>query len=245
MAPLAAQRRGLTPTVTPRDSPAFHVAGRYPRAADPETAVMHRTRGSSRDPRPALHHVMRALRVAPPAGSPRRRHPRSGHTGEALDCRHGVTGHLAPLPLTSGTASLVAGRALDQAEHLQPLAHLPGPWRPRVPAPLREAQAALAAADPPTMAPRLEGERDHLRGATDGDLAQRGRRLSAEPRRPQAQRPVAQPRRRPRAAAVNAFTPWRRTAGACDAAAQQALAPVTPGWPATRSPEVTSRPTRP
>jgi hypothetical protein len=244
MATLAAQRLGLTPTLTHLDSPAFHVEGRDHRAAAPETHVMHLTRGYSRAHRPDLNQVMLELLVDHQAGIPRRMPPLSGNTSEAIAFRHVVTEHMAPRHLTYGTADLVADSALYNAENLQPWAHTPGQWLTRVPATLSAAQAALAAADPPTLAPLMEGARSHSLGSTDGDGAPRWMRIDAEHRRPQAQRPVEKPLRRPSAAAVNAFKPLSRTAFACDADAQPALATFPQGLQATRFHAVTIRPTR-
>jgi transposase len=187
---------------------------------------------------------MLALSVDHQAGIPLLRQPLSGKTSDAIDVRHVVTAHLAPLHLTYGTAYLVADSALDKAAHRQQLAPMPGTWITRVPATLSEAQAALAAADPPTMAPLMEGYRSHLLGSTSGDAAHRWRRISAEHRRPQAQPTVETPRLRQGAAEVQAFKPLSRTAFACEAEAQQALATFTPGWQATRFHAVTIRPTR-
>jgi hypothetical protein len=109
---------------------------------------------------------------------------------------------------------------------------------------LSEAQAALAAADPEPMAPLAEGYRDHILGSTDGGVAPRWALISSAHRRPQAQRTIAQQRRRQSAAEVNAFKPLSRTAFACEADAPQALATLTPGLQATSLHEVTRRPLR-
>jgi transposase len=159
MATLAAQRLGLTPTVTHLDSTSFHVDGRYHSAEEPETDVLHITRGSSRDHRPDLKQVMLDLSVDHPAGIPLLMQPLRGNTSDAIDFRHVVTEHMAPLHLTYGTAYLVADSALYNAENLQQLAHTPGKRITRVPATLSEAPAALAAAAPQTMAPLMEGYR--------------------------------------------------------------------------------------
>jgi transposase len=120
MATRAARRLGLVPTCAHRDSPSVHVDGRYNRAEEPDTSVMHSTRGDSRDHRPALHHVRLALIVAHQAGIPLLMPPRSGHTSEAIDCRPVITAHMAQRHLTSGTADLVADSALYHAENLRP-----------------------------------------------------------------------------------------------------------------------------
>jgi hypothetical protein len=45
MAATAAQRLGLTPTVTPLETPSFHVDGRYNSAEAPDAQVVHITHG--------------------------------------------------------------------------------------------------------------------------------------------------------------------------------------------------------
>jgi transposase len=239
----AAQRLGLTPTVAHLDRPSFPVDGRYNSAEAPDTPVMHITRGDSRAHRPARNHVLLDLRVEPHAGSPLRRQPLSGNPSDAIDVRQVVTAHIAPLQTTYGTADLVAESALDNEENRQPLARPPRKWLTRVPATLREAQEGLAEAAPKTMEPRLAGYRAHVRASTYGGVAQRGGLISSEPRRPQAQRTVEKPLLTRSAAAVNAFKRWGRTALACEAEAQQALATFAQGLQAPRRHEGTIRPT--
>jgi transposase len=178
------------------------------------------------------------------AGIPLLMHPLSGHTSEAIDLRPVVTEPMAPLHITYGTAYLVAESALDNEANLQPLAHTQSQGITRVPATVSEAQAALAAADPDTMEPLMAGDRDHLLGSTDGDVAQRWALIDSEPRRPQAQRTVEKPLLRQSAAEVKACKQLSRTALACEADAPQALATFTQGLQATSLHEVTIRPTR-
>jgi transposase len=244
IATLAAQRLGLTPTFAHLDSTSFHVDGRYNSAEEPETNVIHITRGYSRDHRPDLNQVMLDLIVEHQAGIPLLMQPLSGNTSDAIDFRHVVTEHIAQLHITYGTAYLVADSALYNEENLQQLAHTPSKWITRLPATLSEAQAALAAADPQTMAPLMEGYRYHNLGSTYGDVAQRWALIDSEHRRPQAQRTVEKQLLRQSAAEVKAFKQLSRTAFACEADAQQALATFTQGLQATRLHEVTIRPTR-
>jgi hypothetical protein len=68
--------------------------------------------------------------------------------------------------------------------------------------------------------------------------------IYSEHRRPQAQRTVEKQLLRQSAAEVKAFKQLSRTAFACEADAQQALATFTQGLQATRFHEVTIRPTR-
>jgi hypothetical protein len=90
---------------------------------------MHSTRGSSRDHRPDLHQVMRDLIVDHQAGIPLLRPPLSGHTSDAIDCRHVVTEHMAPLmegdrdPILGSTYGDVAPRwRLIYSAHPRPQA---------------------------------------------------------------------------------------------------------------------------
>ena len=58
IAATAAERLGLAPTFAHLESTSFHVDGRYNSDETPDAQVVHMTRGSSRDQRPALHQVM-------------------------------------------------------------------------------------------------------------------------------------------------------------------------------------------
>jgi transposase len=55
----------------------------------------------------------------------------------------------------------VADSALSSEDNLAKLAHTAIKWITRVPATVRDAQVALAHADPLAMASRQEGYRDH------------------------------------------------------------------------------------
>jgi hypothetical protein len=116
---------------------------------------MHRPRGSRRDQRPARHHGLRDVLVAPQAGMPVLMQPRSGQRSAAHAVGQRSTDPLAPLPSTSGTTCLGADSARSSAEHLQQLAAPRAQWRPRVPAPWRAAQAVWAQAEPPSLAPLM------------------------------------------------------------------------------------------
>jgi transposase len=239
----AAQRLGFTPPFAHLDRTSVHVEGRYHRAEEPDTHVMHMTRGDSREHRPDLHQVLLDVIVEHQAGIPLLRQPRRGHPSAALAFRPVVTTPMAQLHTTYGTASLVADSALDNEETLQPLARTQRTWITRVPATLSAAQEALADAHPETMAPRLAGDRAHVRASTYGGVAPRWGLMYSEPRRPQAQRPVEKPRRKKSAAAVTAFRRLGRPAVACEADAQQALATFAQGVLAPRIHAVTIQPT--
>jgi transposase len=243
MAITAAQRLGLTPTCAHLDSTSFHVDGRYHSAEEPGAPVIHITRGYSRDHRPDLHQVMLDLIVEHQAGIPLLMPPLSGHTSDALDCRHVVSAHMAALHTTDGTVYLVADRALSNEERLQQLAHTRRTWITRVPATLSKAQAVLAHADPVAMPPRLEGYRSHTLTSTSGGVAPRWVLISSAHRRPQAQRTLDKPLLHQSTAAVQAFQTLCRTALACAADAQQALRAVAQDLQATQVQQVTIHPT--
>jgi transposase len=244
MATTAAQRLGVRPTVAHLDSTSFHVDGHDNSAEEPDAHVIHIIRGYSRDHRADLNHVMLDLIVEHQAGIPLLMPPLSGHTSDAIDFRHVVTEHLAPWHTTYGTAYLVADSALYNEDNLQQLAHTRSTWITRVPATLSEAQAALARADPETMAPLMEGYRHHILASAYGGVAQRWVLIDSEHRRPQAQRTVEKHLLLQSAAEVTAFKKLGRTTFACEADAPQALATFAQGLQATRLHEVTIRPTR-
>ena len=91
------------------------------------------------------------------AGLPGLMQPLSGHRNASQACGQGIRDHMAQLHTTCSSTSLVADRARESAENLQKLAATSLTWLPRVPAPLHEAQAVLAQADPQPMAPLTEG----------------------------------------------------------------------------------------
>ena len=92
IAATAAQRLGLAATFAPLDSTSVHVDGRSNSEEEPETAVIHITRGDSRDHRPDLNQVMLELIVAHQAGLPVLMQPLSGHTsdGKTFECDHNL-----------------------------------------------------------------------------------------------------------------------------------------------------------
>ena len=230
VATTAAHRRGLPPTFAPLESPSFPGEGRDNSAEEPAAQVLHMTPGDRREQRPDLHHVRLDLIVAHQAGIPLRRQPRSGTTRATLAFGHVVSQHIQPRHTPYGTTSLVADRALYRDEHLHKLADPGSQGITRVPAPLTDAQAALAEADPAGMVPLTAGDRAHVCRSTDGGVVQRGVRISSDHRRRQAPRPVDRPRLQPRTAAATAFKQLRRPACACAADAHQALRTCRQGW---------------
>jgi transposase len=158
------------------------------------------------------------------AGIPVRMQPLRGHSQDGKAFGQVVSDHMAPLHTPANPASLVADRALSSAEHLHKLAATRLKWITRVPATLHEAQAVLAQADPPTMAPLTEGYRSHVVPSSYGGVAPRWVRIYSASRQPQAQRTVDKPWRQQRAHEGTAFQTLCRTAFACEADAPQALA---------------------
>jgi transposase len=224
MAATAAKRLGLAPTFTHLDSTSFHVDGRYQSKEEPEEHVIHITRGDSRDQRPDLNQVRRDWLVEPQAARPVLMPPLSGQRS---------ADHVAQLPHPSDAPCLVADSALYRAENLQKLADTNLKWITRVPATLHEAQAVLAQADPQTMTPLTEGYRYQVGRSSYGGIEQRWVLLYAEQRQAQAQRTVARQWCKQSDQEVKAFRTLGRTAFACEADAQQALARFAEGLQTT------------
>jgi transposase len=224
IATTAAQRLGLAPTFAHLDSTSFHVDGRYNNDKEPDERVIHITRGYSRDQRPDLNQVMLDLIVEHQAGIPMLMKPLSGNSSDAHDFGQIIKDHIAQLQLTYGTLFLVADSALYSAENLQKLAETGTKWITRVPATLNEAQTVLAQADPQTMAPLTEEYRYQVVPSTYGGVEQRWVLIHSEPRQPQAQRTVDKQLLKHSAQEVKGFKKLCRTAFACEADAQQALA---------------------
>ena len=164
------------------------------------------------------------LMVEHQAGIPVLMKPLSGNSSDAQDFGQVITDHMAQLQITYGMTFLVADSALYSAENLQKLAETRMKWIPRVPATLREAQAVLAQADPQTMAPLTEGYRSRVVPSSYGGIEQRWVLIHSEPRQPQAQRTVDKQWLKQSTHEVKAFKTLCRTACACEADAQQALA---------------------
>jgi transposase len=233
MAATAAERLGLAPRFVHLDRTSFHVDGRYNSDNVPDEQVVPITRGYSRDQRPDLNHVMLALIVEHQAGIPVLMKPLSGNSSDAPAFGQIVQAHIAPLHTTDGTTDLVADGALYSEDNLQQLSGTRMTWITRVPATLSEAQAALAQADPPTMAPLLDGYRDRVLTSTDGGVAQRWLLVFSEHRQPQAQRTVDKHRLKHSEQDVKALKKRCRRAFACAVDAQQALSSLAHGLQAT------------
>jgi transposase len=101
----------------------------------------------------------------------------------------------------------------------------------------------MAQTDPQAMAPLIAGSRLHAQPSTHGGVAPRWLRLYAARRRSQAPRTVDQHGLQQRAAEANAFKKLCRTAFACEADAQHALAPCTHALQTTAVQDGTSHPT--
>jgi transposase len=239
----AAKRLGLASTFAHLDSTSFHVDGRYNSDEEPTEQVVHITRGYSRDHRPDLNQVMLALIVEHQAGIPLLMKPLNGNSSDVQEFGAVIREHIAQLHVTYGTTYLVADSALYSDSNLQQLAQTQIKWITRVPATLREVQAALAQANPPTMAPLTEGYRYHVLSSTYGGVAQRWVLFYSEQRHPHAQRTVDKQLLRQGQREVHAFQKLCRQTFACEADAQQALATFTQGLQATRLHEVALRST--
>jgi transposase len=224
LAATAAERLGLTPRFAHLDRTSVHVEGRDNREEEPEPPVLHLTRGDSRDHRPDLNQVMVELMVEHQAGIPLLMQPLRGHSRDAQAFGQGIRAYIAQLPTTDEATSLVADSALDRAATLHKLAQTAMQWMTRVPATLREAQAALAQVDLQALAALQAGYRDHELTSTDGGLAQRGVLIDSERRQPQAQRTVDRPLRQQSDQEVKAWKKLCGTTCACEADARQAPA---------------------
>jgi transposase len=220
----AATRLGLRPTFAHLDTTSFHVDGRYNSDEEPEAQVVHITKGYSRDHRPDLNQVMLELVVEHQAGIPVLMKPLSGNSSDGKAFGQIVSDHITQLHTTSSPTYLVADGALYSAENLQKLADTSLQWITRVPATLTEAQEVLAQAQPATMPPLQEGYRARSMLSTYGGVAQRWVLIYSEQRQPQAQRTVDKQWRKQSDHEVKAFKTLCRTAFACEADAQQALA---------------------
>jgi hypothetical protein len=94
----------------------------------------------------------------------------------------------------------------------------------RVPATLSAAQAVLRQADPQTMTPLADGDRDRVVPSTDGGSKPRGGRIASAPRPPHAPQTVNKPLLKQGDQEVHTVKNLCRTTFACEAAAPQALA---------------------
>jgi transposase len=229
IAATAAERLGLAPTFVHLDSTSFHVDGRYNSDEAPDAQVIHITQGYSRDHRPDLNQVMLQLIVEHQAGIPVLMKPLSGNSSDATDFGHVIREHIDQLHTTYGTSYLVADSALYSENNLQKLSGSRLKWITRVPATVSEAQAALARADPQGMPHLMEGYRYQVLPSTYGGVEQRWVLIYSEHRQPQAQRTVDKQLLKQGAEEVKAFKKLCRTAFACEADAQQALAALTHG----------------
>jgi transposase len=243
IAATAAKRLGLAPTFAHLDSTSFHVDGRYNSDEEPDEQVIHITHGYSRDHRPDLNQVMLDLIVEHQAGIPLLMKPLSGNSSDGRNFGQVVSAHIARLHTTYGTPYLVADGALYSVDNLQKLSETQMKWITRVPATLREAQAALAQAEPQTMAPLPEGYRYQALTSTYGEVAQRWLLIYSEARHPHVQHTVDKQLSQQSAKETRAFQHLCRTAFACETDAQQALATFQQGLQSTYLHEVRLHPT--
>jgi transposase len=243
IAATAAQRLGLAPTFAHLDSTSFHVDGRYNCDEEPSEQVIHITRGYSRDHRPDLNQVMLDLIVEHQAGIPVLMKPLSGNSSDAQDFGQIVSKHISQLQTTYGVTCLVADSALYSEENLQKLAKTHMKWITRVPATVSEAQAALAQANPQTMAPLMEGYRYQELTSTYGKVEQRWVLIYSEPRQAQVQRTVDKQLLKQSDKDLKAFKKLCGTPFACEADARQVLATWERGLQATFLHETTVQPT--
>jgi transposase len=224
LAATAAERLGLAPRFGHLDTTSFHVDGRYNSDEEPSEQVVHITRGYSRDHRPDLNQVMLELLVEHQAGIPLLMQPLSGNSSDPQGFGEAVRLHGNQWHTTYGLTYLVADSALYSEANLAKLAQTQMKWITRVPATLRDAQAALARAEPPTMVALQEGYCAHELNSTYGGVEQRWVLIYSEPRRAQAQRTVNKQWRQQSDQEVKA---WKKLCGvifACEADARQALA---------------------
>ena len=204
--------------------------------------MIHITRGYSRDHRPDLNQVMLELIVEHRAGIPLLMKPLSGNSSDAKDFGSTISAPIDQLHTTYGTTYLVADSALYSADNLQKLAATRMQWISRVPATVGEAQAALAQADPETMAPLLEDYRYQNLTSEYGGVTQRWMLVSSAQRRSQAQHTVDKQWRKQSDQEISAFKKLCRTTFACEADAQQALAAFVQGLETTALHQTTIQP---
>jgi transposase len=224
LAATAAERLGLAPRFVHLDTTSFHVDGRYNSDEEAAEQVVHITRGYSRDHRPDLNQVMLELMVEHQAGIPLLMKPLSGNSSDTQGFGEAVRLHVKQLQTTYGLTYLVADSALYSEANLGKLAQTQMQWITRVPATLREAQAALAQADPPAMVSLQEGYRAHELSSTYGGVEQRWVLIYSESRQAQAQRTVDKQWRKQSAQEIKALKKLCGVTFACEADARQALA---------------------
>jgi transposase len=224
LAATAAERLGLAPCCVHLDTTSVPVDGRYNSEAEPEEQVVHITRGSSREQRPDLKQVMLELMVEHQAGIPRLRKPLRGNSSDTQDVGQAVRLHMNQLQTPYGLTYLVADRALYRAANLEKRAQTPMKWSTRVPATVRDVQAALAQAHPSAMVALQEGYRSHAWPSTYGGVEQRWVLSHSEPRQVQAQRTIDQQWRKQSDQEVKALKKVGGVTLACEADARQALA---------------------
>jgi hypothetical protein len=233
LAATAAERLGGAPHVVHPDTTSRHVDGHDNSDEAPEAQVVHITQGYSRDHRPDFNPLMLALLVEHHAGSPLLMQPRGGNSRDTQEFGEAVRRHGQQVHAPDGPTSLVADRALSSEAHLEQLAQTQMQGITRVPATLREAQVALAQADPQAMVALQAGDRADELTSTDGGVAQRWVLIDSEPRRAQAQRTVDTPWRWQGDQEVNALKPCCGLTCACEANGRQTLAPFAPDLQAT------------
>jgi transposase len=233
LAATAPERLGLAPRWVHLDTTSFHGDGRYNSDEAPAEQVVHITRGYSRDHRPDLNQVMLELMVEHQAGIPLLMQPLSGNSSDTQGFGEAVRLHVQQLQTTYGLTYLVADSALYSEANLEKLAQTQMKWITRVPATLREAQAALAQADPQAMGSLKEGYRFHELTSTYGGVEQRWVLIYSKARQAQAQRTVDKQLRQQSDQEVKTLKKLCGVTFACEADARQALATCAQALQAT------------
>lgn len=224
IATTAAERRGLAPRMAHLDRTSCHVDGHYNSGEAPAEQVVHITRGDSRDHRPDLNQVMLAWIIEHQAGIPVLMQPLSGNRSDGQEFGQVVSEPIAQWHTTYGTTDLVADSALYREANLQRFANTQLKWMTRVPATLSDAQAVLGQADPQTMTPLADGDRDRVVPSTYGGVEQRWVLIDSAQRHSHAPHTVNKQLLTQGDKEVNTFKKRCRTTFACEADAQQALA---------------------
>lgn len=147
-------RLGLVCQFGHLDSSSFHVDGEYNSQCPPDenSALIHITRGYSRDHRPDLNQVALQLICEQQAGLPILMESLSGNQSDKVSCRQTIQAHIEQLQGTVGLEYLVADSALYTAETLSQMHGFF--WITRVPETLNLARSLIASVAPDLMKDR-------------------------------------------------------------------------------------------
>ena len=154
----AVQRLGIAPKAGHMDVSSFHVDGHYNSDEPPEDdAIIHITKGYSRDHRDDLNQAALELIVEHQASIPILMQPLSGNTNDKTAFASTIENHVGHLKMSYGLNLVITDSAGFTPKCLRAFEQRDVSWVMSVPGTIKRVQELLDQADPETMQPLTDG----------------------------------------------------------------------------------------